>query len=366
MSLWIVKIGTSLLRGTKNKNTLEVIRSYCKYLAKSIQNGERIILVSSGAVGIGSRLLGLKQRPNDFVSLQAAAAIGQGHLMAQYEEAMNSHGILVAQVLLTRYDLESRQRYNNASNTLQRLLELGVMPIINENDTLSQEELRFGDNDTLSALVATAVDANQLILLTDVDKLYSSDPRKNESAHPITDVAYSNNLSEIDTQSLNGKGGEWGTGGITTKLTAARIATESGITVHLADGRNPEALSELLNGSRGGTVFHPSPKPIGNKKSWLAHALKPLGDLHIDEGACHAIKEKGASLLLVGIKKVSGEFAANQPVRIIDLEGKEIGRGLSSLSSIELLNTGNSIGLPTRSTVVMHRDVMVITSKNLG
>ncbi len=366
MSLWVVKIGTSLLRGTKDKTTTEMIYAYCDCLAENIQKGEKIILVTSGSVGLGSKCLELSQRPEDVVSLQAAAAIGQGHLMSLYQTAMAKHKKLVAQILITRSDLEAREKYQNASNTLRKLLEWGVMPIVNENDTLSQEELRFGDNDTLSALVATAVNADQLILLTDVDRLYSSDPRKNPSAFPITDVHNARELNSLESKTTDSKGGSWGTGGITTKLAAARIATQSGITVHLADGRQPNFLNQLLNGTRGGTVFHPSTKPLPNKKSWLAHALKPIGALHIDEGASNALINKGASLLLVGIKKVEGEFTANQPVKVINQKGEELARGLCSLSSNELLKNRNSDALVERSPVVMHRDVMVITRKETG
>ena len=208
--------------------------------------------------------------------------------------------------------------------------------MVNENDTLSAEELKYGDNDTLSALVAMAIGAEQLILLTDVDRLYSPDPRKDESAQPNLDVHHPKELKTFEE--LSNEGGNWGTGGIKTKLDSARIATASGITVHLADGRNPNVLKELLKGSRGGTVFHPHPKPLKNKKSWLVHALKPLGTIHLDNGASEAIQNKGASLLLVGLKKVEGNFSANQPVKILNNNSKEIGRGISSLSSDFLKN----------------------------
>ena len=363
MTLWVVKVGTSLLRGTSERSTEKIIDSYCACIAASKKRGDGVILVTSGAVGVGCHLLKIKDRPDDLTNLQAAAAVGQVHLMGLYEKAMKSYGHNVAQILLTRADLNSRLSYRNASKTLKKLLDWRVVPIVNENDTLSAEELSYGDNDTLSALVATAVSADQLILLTDVDRLYSSDPRKNLNAQPIFDIHHPKELKPLQDQEKGS--GHWGTGGIKTKLDSARIATASGITVHLADGRNPQMLEALLKGSRGGTVFHPNPKPIGNRKSWLAHALKPLGTIHLDKGACDAIKNRGASLLLVGIKKVEGTFSANQPVKVIDTTANEIARGISSLSSDFLNNSLRNSKTSSPSPVVIHRDVLVLTNELL-
>ena len=283
MTLWVVKIGTSLLRG----ETAATIEGYACCFAAAMARGDQVVLVTSGAVGLGCQKLAMSSRPDTVVALQAAAAIGQGALMALYERAMARHGCSVAQVLLTRSDLADRRRYQNASGTLRQLLSWGVMPVINENDALSTAELRFGDNDTLSALVAAAVEAQQLILLTDVDRLYSSDPRVDANAEPISDVRHPRDLDQLEQGA--GDGGRWGTGGMTTKLAAARIATASGITVQLADGRNPSRLEALLQGERGGTVFHPHPEPLGNRRSWLAHVLRPEGELQLDAGACECL-----------------------------------------------------------------------------
>ena len=242
MTLWVLKLGTSLLRG----DAASAIEGYCDCIASAIERGDRVVLVTSGAVGLGCQQLQLDQRPDRVVALQAAAAIGQGHLMALYDQAMARHGISVAQVLLTRSDLADRRRYTNASSTLMQLLEWGVMPVINENDALSPAELRFGDNDTLSALVAAAVTADQLILLTDVDRLYSADPRTDAHAQPIPDVHHPRELRELEAVAGDGA---LGNGGMTTKLAAARIATASGITVHLADGRDASRLDQLLVGA---------------------------------------------------------------------------------------------------------------------
>lgn len=357
MTLWVVKLGTSLLRG----DTASTIEGYAACISAAFDRGDQVVLVTSGAVGLGCQRLGLSQRPEAVVDLQAAAAVGQGYLMALYERALGRHGIRVAQVLLTRSDLGDRRRYRSASVTLQQLLNWSVLPVINENDALSPVELRFGDNDTLSALVAAAVGAQQLILLTDVDRLYSADPRFDAAAHPITDVRHPRELKRLEAGA--GRGGRWGTGGMTTKLAAARIATASGITVHLADGRDPSQLDALFQGGRGGTVFHPHPEPLGNRRSWLAHVLKPEGTLRLDSGACSALRHRGASLLLVGITAVEGAFEANQAVALTDPSGEELGRGLCSLASDQLRQALISHEDGESSPVVVHRDVLVLNSR---
>ena len=357
MTLWVVKIGTSLLRG----ETATTIDGYARCFAGAMDRGDQVVLVTSGAVGLGCQKLALTNRPDTVVALQAAAAIGQGALMALYERAMERHGRSVAQVLLTRSDLADRRRYQNASGTLRQLLSWGVLPVINENDALSPAELRFGDNDTLSALLAAAVEAQQLILLTDVDRLYSSDPRVDANAEPISDVRHPRELDSLEQGA--GDGGLWGTGGMTTKLAAARIATASGITVQLADGRDPARLEALLLGERGGTVFHPHPEPLGNRRSWLAHVLRPEGELQLDAGACAALQHRGASLLLVGVTAVRGEFAANQPVQLLDPDGEDLGRGLCSMDSDQLRAAMNDPSPGESSPVVVHRDGLVLRSR---
>jgi glutamate 5-kinase len=296
------------------------------------------------------------QRPSEVVALQAAAAVGQGRLMALYQDAFAVRGLAVAQVLLTRGDLASRRRYQNACRTLEQLLTWGVVPVVNENDTLATDELRFGDNDTLSALVAVAIGADELVLLTDVDSLYSGDPRSDAEARRIEEVA---SLAELDRlQSVASGGGQWGTGGMTTKLTAARIATSSGIRVRLADGRDPAVLDALLAGERVGTLFQPSPTPLPDRKGWLAHALLPKGSLQLDAGAERALTQQGASLLAVGVQAVVGDFERREAVRLLASDGRELGRGLASLGSTELRELMGSSGVE-----VVHRDQLVLTSR---
>ncbi len=360
----VIKVGTSLLRGTTERPTAAVIADLAASLNRQQRRGDRLVLVTSGAVGLGCEVLGLERRPSELEALQAAAAVGQGRLMALYQDAFAVRGLAVAQVLLTRGDLASRRRYQRACRTLEQLLAWGVVPVVNENDTLATDELRFGDNDTLSALVAVAVGADELILLTDVDSLYSGDPRTDAEARAIPEVR---DLAELERLSgVASGGGQWGTGGMTTKLRAARIATSSGIRVRLADGRDPAVLEALFAGARVGTVFQPSASPLPDRKRWLAHALLPKGALCIDAGAEAALMERGASLLAVGIAAVEGEFNRGEPVRILSQGGRELGRGLCSLSSDELSGLLEQDDLERRRRLgdlreaVVHRDQLVL------
>jgi glutamate 5-kinase len=349
----VIKVGTSLLRGSAERPTAAVIADLAAGLNRARRRGDAVTLVTSGAVGLGCQVLEMAKRPAEVVALQAAAAVGQGRLMGLYQDAFAVRGLSVAQVLLTRSDLASRRRYQNACRTLEQLLAWGVVPVVNENDTLATDELRFGDNDTLSALVAVAVGADELILLTDVDRLYSGDPRSDANARPIAEVR---DLQELERLSaVAAGGGRWGTGGMTTKLAAARIATSSGIRVHLADGRDPAVLDALLAGAPVGTVFQPSATPLPDRKRWLAHALLPKGSLHLDAGAQRALLEQGASLLAVGVTAIDGDFNRREPVRLLGADGRELGRGLATLGSAELRALVGREGVE-----VVHRDQLVL------
>ena len=349
----VIKVGTSVLRGAGGRQTQEVIADLAASLCGLWQRQQPVVLVTSGAVGLGCSALGKLQRPNELEGLQAAAAVGQGRLMTLYDQAFAQHQRCVAQVLVTRADLASRRRYQNACRTLEQLLQWGVTPIVNENDTLATDELRFGDNDTLSALVAVAVQADELVLLTDIDSLYSGDPRHDDGAEPIAEVS---SRAELEALSSVAKGGgRWGTGGMTTKLSAARIATASGIPVRLADGRDPAVLEALLAGEQRGTLFRPSSSPLSSRKGWLAHALLPKGSITVDAGAERALLEKGASLLAVGVCAVDGVFGRREAVQVLSLDGRELARGLSALDSEEVQRCQGERGL------VVHRDHLVIT-----
>ena len=360
MKTWVVKIGTSILRGNDEKSTLEVIEILCKSLTSFILKGNKVVLVTSGAVGLGCKKLNLKTRPKELSVLQAVAAVGQVNLMSLYDKSMKKLGHNVAQILITKTDFNSRESFNNASKTFKKLIDLNVIPIVNENDSVSNEELKYGDNDTLSALVALAINANKLILLTDIENLYSKDPRNNKDAHPIREVK-SNELKSIKDINIKNFNNEWGTGGIATKLIAAEIATKGGVEVQLADGRNEANLIDIFNDEKIGTIFHPIDKPIGNKKSWLSHAIKTVGQITLDEGACLAIEKKGASLLVVGVKEVEGDFTVNQAVRIVNTNKKEIAKGITSMSSDTLKRILNTKESTNPSMIVVHRDVLALS-----
>ena len=292
--------------------------------------------------------------------MQATAAVGQVNLMALYDKTFKKLGHNIAQILITKADFNSRKSFNNASKTFKKLIDLNVIPIVNENDSIAYEELKYGDNDTLSALVALAINANKLILLTDIENLYSKDPRKNKDAHPIKEV-HNNELKEIKDKNKQNKNNEWGTGGISTKLISAEIATKGGVEVQLVDGRNEKNLIEIFNDSKIGTLFYPLEKPIGNKKSWLSHAIHTVGKITLDDGACFAIKQKGASLLAVGVKNVDGNFTINQAVKIVNKDNKEVAKGLVSISSDKLRIIINNKENNNSSIIVVHRDVLALS-----
>ena len=360
MKTWVIKIGTSILRGTDEITTEEVIETLCKSFTNFLLRGNKVVLVTSGSVGLGCKKLKFNKRPNELSTLQAAAAVGQVNLMTLYDKAFKKLGHNIAQILITKADFNSRESYKNASRTLKKLIDLNVIPIVNENDTIANEELKYGDNDTLSALVALAINANKLILLTDIENLYSKDPRKNKDAHPIKEV-YNNDLKKIKDKNIKSFYNEWGTGGITTKLLAAEIATKGGVEVQLADGRNENNLKGIFNEKKIGTLFYPVEKPIANKKSWLSHAIQTVGQIILDEGACIAIEQKGASLLAVGVKKVEGNFTVNQAVKILNTDNKEVAKGITSISSDTLKRILNDKENNNSSIIVVHRDVLALS-----
>nr|YP_009530342.1 gamma-glutamyl kinase [Paulinella micropora]AXY63031.1 gamma-glutamyl kinase [Paulinella micropora] len=363
----VIKVGTSLLRGTSDRDTKEVIADLARNLATDHDRQNLLVLVTSGAVGLGCDRLALKNRPTEVVALQAAAAVGQGRLMGLYDTAFSKYNIRIAQILLSREDLASKYRYQNASRTLYQLLDWGVIPIVNENDTLNTDELRFGDNDTLSALVSMVIKADELILLTDVSQLYSSDPKKDSTAKPIQIV---HNLTELEQlQSGAGGGSQWGTGGMTTKLAAARMAVASGIRVRLADGRDPAILEALLRGEDRGTVFEASGNLLSDQKVWLAYAFQMKGKLIVDTCTEKRLVENNTSLIINDILAAEGNFDGRDAVRIININGQEVGRGMSMLSQEEISNFINERkngeqdkkSLPLE-TVVIDQDQLILSN----
>lgn len=332
----VVKIGTSsLTRPETGQLALSTIASLAETLCNLRRNNHKVILVSSGAVGVGCARLGLSERPKVISVKQAVAAVGQGRLMRVYDDLFTSLQQPIAQVLLTRTDLVQRSRYLNVYNTFQELLKLNVIPIVNENDTVAVEELKFGDNDTLSALVASLVRADWLFLLTDVDRLYSADPRSVPDAKPITLVSSIEELTKLQVNT-GSSGSQWGTGGMATKISAARIATAAGVRTVITEGKQPDNIYKIIQGKSIGTQFEPQPEPTSARKRWIAYGLVPKGKLYLDAGAVVAISGGGKSLLPAGITSVEGEFNPDVAVQLCDRDGKEIARGLVNYSNSEL------------------------------
>lgn len=365
----VVKIGTSSLTKSTGHLAISVIASLVETLTTLQTTGHRVILVSSGAVGVGCARLGIKERPKTISMKQAVAAVGQGRLMRVYDDFFSSLGQPIAQVLLTRTDLVQRTRYVNSYRTFRQLLQLGVIPIVNENDTVAVEELKFGDNDTLSAQVASLVGADWLFLLTDVDRLYSADPRYHPNAQPIHLVDRIEALEELQV-SVGDRGSQWGTGGMATKIEAARIAANAGVKTVITDGQHPENLTKVLAGEAIGTQFAAHSSAKTSRKRWIAHSLLPTGKLYLDEGAVQAIQQAGKSLLAAGITKLEGEFERQMAVRLCDQNGQEIARGIVNYSHSELnrILGCRSEDIPKilgydRTDTVVHRDNLVVFSK---
>lgn len=385
----VVKIGSSSLSTSDGKFlNMSLICSLAETLVKLRKLGYDVILVTSGAVSIGCSRMRLSSRPTSLSTKQAIAAVGQSRLMHVYDDFFAHLDQPIAQVLLSRENLSKRRHYVNALNTFTELLSLGVVPIVNENDTttvsalsvaaetvnkdrdplgldgagpLPVEELRFGDNDTLSALVASLVEAEWLVLLTDVDALYTADPRKNPDAKPIRQVA---NIDALDVSI--GEVGSWGTGGMATKLQAARIATACGVRTVIMNSANPGDLLKMIDGEPIGTQFLPQERPIRGKKKWIAHGLVPSGTLTLDEEGIKTILDK-KSLLATGIVNIEGNFQAQSNVSVKTVQGKEVARGLINFSAADLQLIK---GQPSREferllkyagpTEVIHRENLVL------
>lgn len=363
----VVKIGTSSLTSPETGQlALSTISSLAETLCNLRRNNNKVILVSSGAVGVGCARLGLSERPKVIGVKQAIAAVGQGRLMRVYDDLFTCLQQPTAQVLLTRTDLVQRSRYLNVYNTFQELLKLNVIPVVNENDTVAVEELKFGDNDTLSALVASLVRADWLFLLTDVDRLYSADPRSVPDAKPITLVSSIEELTKLQVNTTS-SGSQWGTGGMATKISAARIATAAGVRTVITEGKQPSNIHKIIQGESIGTQFEPQPEPTSARKRWIAYGLVPEGTLYLDEGAEVAISGGGKSLLAAGITAVEGEFNPNVAVQLCDRDGKEIARGLVNYGSRELekIRGQRSSEIPVilgyqGAETVVHRDNLVL------
>ena len=326
----VVKVGTNVLADAAGRLDRGRIQSLADQLHLARRNGRKVVLITSGAIGAGVGQLGLARRPSDLSQLQACAAVGQTALMQIYQESLAPHGIQTAQILLTAGDFDSRVRYLNVRNTIRTLFEYGALPIINENDTVSVAEIKFGDNDHLAAMVTNLLRAPLLVLLTNVDGLYSDDPRLNADARLLETVPH---IDKSVTDLAAATKSELGSGGMKSKLRAARLATAAGESVVMANGSIDGILDRVLAAEPVGTLFLPHGQDLRAWKRWLGFTARPKGTLRIDVGARRAVVGQGKSLLPVGVKAVEGHFGKGDVVSICDEDGVEVARGLSNYSS---------------------------------
>ena len=363
----IAKFGTNLLTGGSGRLDSNIMSSLVKQVAQLHQQGHEIIIVSSGAVAAGRQKLGIIKEQKDIPFKQVLASVGQSQLMNAYEQLFSKHNVIIAQALLTRSDLIDRAGYLNARNTLLALIELGVVCIVNENDVVATDELGeliFGDNDNLSAMVANLVDADILALLTDIDGLYTADPQLNPKARLIPRVE----RIDAEIERLAGDtSSSYGVGGMTTKLEAAKLATASGVTVVIANGRKPDVLTKIACGESIGTIFRPRSSKLESKKRWMLSGLASKGKLAIDDGAVLALRKQNRSLLPAGVASVGGEFQRGDVVDIFDSNGNHIGCGIPNYSAkdIDVIKGAHSEAISSLlgyeyGTEVIHRNNMVL------
>jgi len=327
---WVIKVGSSLLTSNGEGLDLKLVSAWVDDIVAVYQSGIKVVLVSSGAVAEGMKRLGIQTRPRALHLLQAAAAVGQMGLIQAYESEFKRHNLHTAQILLTHDDLRSRERYINARSTLNSLLTLGVIPVVNENDTVVTDEIRFGDNDTLAALVANLIEADTLLLLTDQDGFFESDPRQNLKAKLIVEA----DASDVTLDGMAGDGGKLGRGGMVTKLRAARTAARSGANTIISPGRSAGVITELAAGHYSGTLLRSQSGVLVARKQWLA-GLVTSGHLVLDQGAVEVLRTSGRSLLPIGVKAVQGSFSRGSMVACVDEQGVNVARGLVNYSAQE-------------------------------
>jgi glutamate 5-kinase len=360
----VVKVGSSILASTEKGLHHEVFSHLVREVSTLKRQGKEIVLVSSGAIAAGMEKLGFASRPQSITQKQAIAAVGQSRLMSIYETYFSRHQQIIAQILLTHEDLSHRRRFMNARNTLLTLLNLGILPIINENDTVVVDEIKVGDNDNLSALITNLIEADLLIILTDIDGICDADPRYNPQAKCIPLI------EDLDTRMegiIGGTDGQWSVGGMVTKIEAAKKTSRFGIPTIIACGTREGILNQILSGKEVGTLILPKGKVLSSRKGWIAFHLKPKGEVVVDEGAKKALCQKGKSLLASGITKVNRVFDRGDSVSCIGPRGKEFARGLVNYSSSELEKIK---GLPSNqiekilgfkySDEIIHRNNLVV------
>jgi glutamate 5-kinase len=358
----VVKLGSSIVAADDGELRTDVLDSVCAQVSALEQDGERVVMVTSGAIARGMRLMELPVRPQAMDELQGASAVGQGDLFRAYESRLASHGTRAAQVLLTAGDIAARTNYLNARRTLKRLVKWGVVPVINENDTTATDEISFGDNDFLAAQVAVLLDARLLVLLTNIDGLLSADPQVNPEARLISEVT---DFSELATLDIGDRTSAFGSGGMRSKVAAAEMASEAGIPAVICNGTSPGTLEAAASGGAVGTRFAAQAGKASSFKLWLKYAKPARGRIVVDDGAARVLRERGSSLLPVGIVSVEGDFDAGEAVDVV-AGGTVIGKGIADYSARELSRVLGMKSadvrdvLPHAADEVIHRDRFVL------
>jgi len=365
MASLVVKLGSSIVADPSGEVRTDVIEPICAAVAERHHAGDHVVMVTSGAIARGMRLMHLSSRPATMDELQAASAVGQGKLYRAYDELLAARDVPSAQVLLTFFDMSARTHYLNARRTLRKLVDWGVVPVINENDTTTTDEISFGDNDFLAAQVAILLGCDRLVLLTDTDGLYSADPSREPDAELIADV---HDFEQLEQLQIGFSASPLGSGGMRSKVVAAEMATAAGIPATIARGTDPAAVAQALAGETVGTRFHPQQGKVSSFKLWLKYAKPTHGSLTVDEGAERALRERGTSLLPVGIVGVSGDFNAGDAVEVcpVDGGGRPIGKGIVNYSAAELKKIKGMKSeavreaIPRAAEEAVHRDYFVL------
>ena len=357
MTVTVVKLGTSITAEDDGALRHDVLAAVCDEVAAR----PGTVIVTSGAIARGMRVMGLPARPGQIADLQAASAVGQGKLFRVYDELLRERGRTAAQVLLTFHDLRERMNYLNARQTLQRLIDWDVVPVINENDTTATDEISFGDNDFLAAQVAVLVNADRLVLLTNTDGLYTANPRDDPAAELVAQIQ---DPVELEAMAIGHEPSALGTGGMRSKVVAAEMATAAGIPTTICNGLRPGALGRALAGEEEGTRFLPQAERTSSFKLWLKYAKPAHGRVVVDPGAARALREGGTSLLPVGITEVRGDFDAGDAIEVVT-DGKVIGKGIAAFSAVELRRVQGKRSAEVRDTLgageeAVHRDYFVL------
>jgi glutamate 5-kinase len=359
----VAKLGSSIVAGDDGRLRADVLDGVCEQVAELHHGGENVVLVTSGAIARGMRLMELEHRPSAIDEMQAASAVGQGSLFRAYEERLGARDVHAAQVLLTSFDMSARMHYLNVRQTLRRLLEWRAVPVVNENDTTATDEITFGDNDFLSAQVAILLDARLLVLLTDTAGLHTADPRTNPDAELVEQVE---SFGDLDRHEIGDRTSAFGSGGMRSKVAAAEMASAAGIPVVFCDGKQPGSFLAAARGERVGTRFAAHPERTPSFKLWLRYAKPSRGRVVVDDGAAEVLRERGSSLLPVGVVGVEGDFATGDAVEVV-CDGQVVGKGIVNYSAAELTRVKGMRSaevlerMPDAAEEAVHRDYFVLT-----